>query len=133
MVPFHERFKLAREMAGISQSELARRLGVAPSTISHYEQGTRVVSTLELPRVAHELGREPGEFYEEGRWEEVAKLFEHARNEQLRAVEEAKRIMLEGRNVDNAVDKDDDAQSLDQANSHRSSKELALQAMLVPA
>ena len=74
MVPFNDRLRLARELAGLSQSGLARKLGVASSTISHYEQGSRVISTLELPRVAHALGREPGEFYEEKRWEAIAEI-----------------------------------------------------------
>lgn len=39
---FSKRLREARELRGLDQSELARRLGLKPSSISHFESGRRV-------------------------------------------------------------------------------------------
>jgi transcriptional regulator with XRE-family HTH domain len=41
MAEFKDMLKYFREREGLSQSELAKRLGIAPSTISMYEVGKR--------------------------------------------------------------------------------------------
>jgi len=42
----------ARSDAGMTQAELAAALGVAPSAVSNWERGDRVVSIAQLVRVA---------------------------------------------------------------------------------
>jgi transcriptional regulator with XRE-family HTH domain len=49
------RIRKARERLGISQGELARRLGKSQNTISSYENGTRTFRVSELPQFAEEL------------------------------------------------------------------------------
>ncbi len=46
----------AREKAGLSQGELARRVGVHPTYISHVERGRRALGEDALARVAEVLG-----------------------------------------------------------------------------
>lgn len=53
----------AREAAGLTQRDLAARLGVAQSRIGRIESGQRNVSVLELVAVARALGREPVELF----------------------------------------------------------------------
>jgi len=47
MVTFAERFKQLREESGLTQEELARRLGVSRSTVGNYESGTRTPRKLD--------------------------------------------------------------------------------------
>lgn len=53
----------AREAAGLTQRDLAARLGVAQSRIGRIESGQRNVSVLELVALARALGREPVELF----------------------------------------------------------------------
>ncbi len=46
------RLRLARERAQMTQTEVARILGVAPPTLSHYESGKRRMEALTLERLA---------------------------------------------------------------------------------
>ena len=50
-----ERFKMARQMRGISQRELARRAGVSANAISKYERGLNVPSSGVLIRLSKAL------------------------------------------------------------------------------
>lgn len=52
---FRERVRLAREMRGLSQAELAKRAGLQDSAISHFETGTRKPSFDNLRRLADAL------------------------------------------------------------------------------
>ena len=52
-----------RESAGLSQSQLARRLGVAVRTVQNWEQGLRVPrgpAVLMLETIRDTLGKTPG-------------------------------------------------------------------------
>ena len=46
MATFAERFKQLREESGLTQEELARRLGVSKGTVGNYEAGTRTPRKL---------------------------------------------------------------------------------------
>lgn len=48
----HERLKVAREYAGLSQGQVARLLGMHRPTVSEIEKGRRKVSSQELVRFA---------------------------------------------------------------------------------
>ena len=48
-----------RKDTGVSQDELARRLGKPQSFVSSYERGQRRVDFLEFTRVVQALGRSP--------------------------------------------------------------------------
>ena len=48
--------KAARLRLGITQDELAKRLGVTQAAISHWEKGITFPTTRQLPIVAEVLG-----------------------------------------------------------------------------
>ncbi len=49
------RIRIARTEAGITQGELAKRIGVSPSFVGHLERGTRQASLETLVSLANEL------------------------------------------------------------------------------
>ena len=51
----------AREAAGMTQAELASRLGVYQSLIARLESGQRRVDVIEFLEIARVLGFDPGE------------------------------------------------------------------------
>ena len=51
-----ERLRQVRESRGISQSELARRLGINPTQINRYENGLTDPSLQQIIRIGNELG-----------------------------------------------------------------------------
>lgn len=53
------RLRIARQLAGLAQPELARRVGVTHRTIQHYEAGTTVPDALRLARIAVVTGSRP--------------------------------------------------------------------------
>ena len=55
----------AREQRGISQDDLAVRIGRDQRAISEYELGKRKVAAIDLPTLARELGVTVGYFFEE--------------------------------------------------------------------
>lgn len=52
---FSVRLRTARELRGLSQGELAARAGLPPTSISHFESGTRKPSFDNLRRLANTL------------------------------------------------------------------------------
>jgi transcriptional regulator with XRE-family HTH domain len=52
---FPERLKLARDQRGLSQDDLAKKSGLQPSAISHFETGARKPSFDNLKRLANAL------------------------------------------------------------------------------
>jgi transcriptional regulator with XRE-family HTH domain len=48
--------KAARERSGLTQQQLAKRLGKPQSFVSNYERGQRRIDVLELTRIATALG-----------------------------------------------------------------------------
>jgi transcriptional regulator with XRE-family HTH domain len=52
---FPERLKAARELRGLSQAALAEKAGAPPTTISHFEAGSRKPSFDSLRRLAQAL------------------------------------------------------------------------------
>ncbi len=52
---FKDRLKAARDMRGLSQTELADKTGLQPSAISHFETGGRSPSFDNLKRLADAL------------------------------------------------------------------------------
>ncbi|MCD7945195.1 MAG: helix-turn-helix domain-containing protein [Clostridiales bacterium] len=50
------RIVLAREFAGLSQKELARRLGISPSTLNGYEKGNHEPKPQGLANIAQICG-----------------------------------------------------------------------------
>jgi transcriptional regulator with XRE-family HTH domain len=53
---FGERLKRAREWAGLSQAELARRAGLSVRNVQNWEQGHREPMASHLPALAAALG-----------------------------------------------------------------------------
>ena len=53
--PFPSRLTQARDLRGISQTDLAKKVGIPASSISHFEAGTRKPSFDNLRRLATEL------------------------------------------------------------------------------
>ncbi len=58
------RLRDRRRALGLSQAELAQRLGFTPAQINRYEHGTTRLSAAGLWRAARNLGVAPGFFYE---------------------------------------------------------------------
>ena len=52
---FSDNLKKAREIKGLSQTELAKRSGLQPSAVSHFETGRRAPSFDNLKRLADTL------------------------------------------------------------------------------
>lgn len=52
---FQERLRAARELRGWNQSDLASRAGMPPSSIAHFESGSRKPSFDTLRRLANAL------------------------------------------------------------------------------
>lgn len=53
---FHEILKETRQQAGLTQAQLADRIGVAKSTYCNWEQGAREPNVLKLKAIAKALG-----------------------------------------------------------------------------
>jgi transcriptional regulator with XRE-family HTH domain len=52
---FEKRLKSARLLRGLSQTDLAAKAGLPPSSVSHFESGTRKPSFENLKRLANAL------------------------------------------------------------------------------
>lgn len=57
-----KRLQLAREEAGLSQEQLAAKIGCSQSTLSNYEKGRRRLYLAQLEKIAEEL-QKPIEFF----------------------------------------------------------------------
>jgi len=53
----------ARNAAGLTQVDLARKLGRTQTFVSNYERGERKVGVVEFILIAHVLGVEPVELF----------------------------------------------------------------------
>lgn len=63
------KIKNLREKAGLSQTELADKLGLSKSVISAYEKGIRNPSFKVLPLLAEALNVSQLYFFEKGEWQ----------------------------------------------------------------
>lgn len=63
------KIKNLREKAGMSQTELADKLGLSKSVISAYEKGIRKPSFKVLPLLAKALNVTELYFFEKGEWQ----------------------------------------------------------------
>lgn len=63
------KIKNLREKAGMSQTELADKLGLSKSVISAYEKGIRKPSFKVLPLLAKTLNVTELYFFEKGEWQ----------------------------------------------------------------
>ena len=52
---FYENLKLAREQKGLSQKDVAEKIGVAKSTYSLYESGNREPNVQTIKKIANVL------------------------------------------------------------------------------
>jgi len=57
MKAINEKIKEFREDAGLTQSELADRMGISEKTIQRYEKGTTIPSTSQLKQIGDILGQ----------------------------------------------------------------------------
>src|SRR5258708_32010509 len=69
-----KRIRYSREKLGITQEQLAERLGKTRNTISSYESGTRLLSISELPQLAAALEVPITYFFDEFRDKEQATI-----------------------------------------------------------
>lgn len=63
----NEKLKDLRDYHGISQSELARRIGVGKTTISEIERGDRLPNVLTAIRIARALETTVEEIWGDGK------------------------------------------------------------------
>lgn len=66
------RLRAARESCGLTQEDVARRLGVSRPTVAQIELGNRAVTTIELDKLSYLFGRDIQEFLAEDFEEEDA-------------------------------------------------------------
>lgn len=66
-----QKLQKAREEAGLSQEELARKLGCTQSSLSNYELGKRRLYLSDLQRISHILGKPVTYFLENSLNEEL--------------------------------------------------------------
>lgn len=64
-----DKIKNLREKAGMSQTELAEKLGLSKSVISAYEKGVRNPSFKVLPLLAETFNVSQLYFFEKGEWQ----------------------------------------------------------------
>lgn len=57
------RIRLARQAAGLTQAELARRVGVTGECVSLWERGQRTPNSAYIPALAKACGVGPGWFF----------------------------------------------------------------------
>src|SRR5688572_19587581 len=73
---FGQRLRFARERVGLTQGELAKRVGKAQNLISKYESGLQAIRITELPILAETLGVTIsylfGEDYEDSEVDEIS-------------------------------------------------------------
>ena len=48
-------FEEIRKQSGLSQSQLAHKIGITPSAVNQYEKGKRIPKTTDLTRIANAL------------------------------------------------------------------------------
>lgn len=53
---FGYNIKELRNLAGLSQEQLAENIGIAPKTLSYWENGHNAVTFAKIPLLAHALG-----------------------------------------------------------------------------
>lgn len=63
---FPEKFRVAREAAGLDQAQIARQLNIQPSSVSQWEGGKTHPSKKHWPTLAILLRVDPAFFYESG-------------------------------------------------------------------
>lgn len=85
-----EMLTLARELRGLTQSEVARRAGIAQATVSKYENGTLEVSVDHLNRLAAALDLPPSFFRQRDR--AFGSMCIHHRKRQSLSVKQLKQI-----------------------------------------
>ena len=61
---FAENLKKARTRLGLTQEELAKKIGIAQNAISAYERGLRTPRVLKIPKIAEVLGLSVDELIE---------------------------------------------------------------------
>ena len=62
-MPFSEHIKCLRENEGMSQSELAREIGINRSTLNHWEQGNSIPKIDKVLPICCALSISPNEFF----------------------------------------------------------------------
>ena len=60
------RLAVARVLAGVTQSNLARAIGLSPAWVSGVERGTIVPTLQQRIEIARELGMDPNAIFGEG-------------------------------------------------------------------
>ena len=70
------RIKQIRKSWGLSQSELAERIGISFQQVQKYEKGSTRISVMRLQQISEALGVNITLFFEEG--ERIPKVSDHA-------------------------------------------------------
>ena len=58
-----EKIKILREKAGLSQKQLAARLGIDQSAVARWESGENIPATNRIIPLAEALGCSPGDLF----------------------------------------------------------------------
>ncbi|AVX31764.1 helix-turn-helix domain-containing protein [Carboxydocella sp. JDF658] len=92
-----QRLKTARELSGLTQSQVANYLGIRRENISYYENGTRPIDTITLSKLADLYGYSLSYFLKSEKEEDISSLSvafrtEELSNEDLKVLAWAKRF-----------------------------------------
>lgn len=90
---FGRKLRILREMRGVSQTDLARRLEIGPSTLAGWEAGSRDVRINDVPRIADALTVDAQLFLDEGKWLRVEAIYLRMEALKASAVQEAEAIL----------------------------------------
>lgn len=96
---FEDRIRAVRQIRELSQSELAQRVGVAPTTIAGWETGRREIKARDIQGLCNALDVDPASLWANDPWNEFGEKLERIEREREALFEEAASFLLKGDDV----------------------------------
>ena len=90
------KIKKAREAAGLTQAQLAERIGTTPQNISQYERGIRNPKYITVRKIADVVGCSPFDLVSDDEWTTVPQQISLAWGMTVDEIVNAKELFLKG-------------------------------------